>query len=159
LEGEEDRDTLMQIPGGLNTRWDDQAKRLITKLFCVASFKRDLSISLHILNFALLPPNFDGGPTNPTEDWVVMKREEDAAHLLRPLEEEEETIVFCQPCCLLMVASQYAIHMKNAAHRLPNGKPKLHDRQYREEIDSVINQINTAQAKKERAARASRVVA
>jgi hypothetical protein len=138
----------MQIPG-IDTRWDDQAKRLITKLFCVASFKRDQSISMHILNFALIPPSlkFDhwGGTLynpNATDDWVVMKREEDAA--LLKAKDEEETIVFCQPCCILMVSSQYAIHLKNAAHRLPNGKPKLHDRQYREEIDSVIHQINTA---------------
>ena len=53
---EEDRETMMQIPG-IDTRWDDQAKRLITKLFCVASFKRDIGISMHILNFALIPPS------------------------------------------------------------------------------------------------------
>ncbi len=34
--------------------WDDQANHLIKNLFCVASFQKELSVGLHIINFEIL---------------------------------------------------------------------------------------------------------
>ncbi len=56
-----------------------------------------------------------------------MKREVDAV-VETPFFNDDDKIIFCQPCCLLMQENQYAIHMTTSAHRLPNGKPRFHDK-------------------------------
>lgn len=58
------------------------------------------------------------------------------------IEEEHEKIIFCGVCLLLMHDREYDLHCTTNFHKSGGTKMKNNpERQFREDIDSVINQL------------------
>jgi hypothetical protein len=119
------------------------------------SIKKEPQISMHVINFEIVPfcdkldrfgdmlPGYD----LLQDDWVVpiktepLQTQDVEMHDCNKgeVEENNEMIIFCPHCSLLLTESNYNLHLTSLNHRHTGNKGlKYHsDKCYREDIDSL----------------------